>query len=146
MNFTGSKTEQNLIKSYLGELTGELLYEIFAEQAQKESYFDIANSFKQLAIEERNHSDLFKRFLKQDIEFKQTKDELQLLCKDTLSNLKFSSIGEYKAYEEIYPNYSKIAEEEGFYEISKTYLALKNIELRHSQLLEKLILSIENKI
>ncbi|MHA4984978.1 ferritin family protein [Cetobacterium somerae] len=146
MNFIGSKTEQNLIKSYLGELTGELLYEIFAEQAQKESYFDIANSFKQLAIEERNHSDLFKRFLKQDIEFKQTKDELQLLCKDTLSNLKFSSIGEYKAYEEIYPNYSKIAEEEGFCEISKTYLALKNIELRHSQLLEKLILSIENKL
>lgn len=143
MNFIGSKTEINLINSYLGELAGELLYKIFAEQANKESYFEIANSFEQLAKEEKNHSNLFKKFLNQDIEFKQTKNELQLLCKDTLSNLKFASIGEYKAYEEIYPNYSKIADEEGFFEISKVYLSLKNIELRHSELLKNLIQSIE---
>lgn len=145
MTIIKTKTEENLINSYISELSGELLYTIFAEQARKELYSEIAREFEKLAKEEKEHSNIFKKYLKENIRFTKTKEELKVLCKDTLSNLKFASIGEYTAYEEIYPKYSKIAEEEGFLEIAKLYSSLKMIELKHSELLKNLAMSIENK-
>lgn len=143
MNIKGSKTEENLIQSYQGELAGDALYKIFAEKAQSEGHGEIALSFEKLAKEEIGHSEVFKRFLG-EIDINIDIESLKSMCHGTVSNLRMASAGEYQAYKEIYPQFSKIAQSEGFSEIAKVYEVLGNVELRHSNLLKELADGIEN--
>lgn len=142
MILKGTKTEKNLMNSYLGEVSGKILYGIFSEQAKKEEYHEISKKLNKLANEELAHSLIFKKCLvENNINFQEpTIDtaELKKMCKSTYENLTMASSGEYKAYEVIYPEYEKIAFEEGFVEIAKIYSNLGKVELIHGELLEKL--------
>lgn len=143
MNIKGSQTEKNLIQSYQGELAGDALYKIFAIKAKEEGHEDIALSFEKLAKEEVGHSEVFKKFLG-DIDINIDIKSLKAMCGETVSNLKMASAGEYQAYKEIYPEFSRIAQSEGFYKVARVYEVLGNIELRHSNILKKLADEIDN--
>ena len=48
----GSKTEQNLLKSFAGESQARNRYEFFAKVAKKEGYDKIAGVFQETAYQE----------------------------------------------------------------------------------------------
>ena len=57
----GTKTEQNLLKSFAGESQARSRYTFFASVAKKEGYEQIAGVFMETAEQEKEHA---KKFLK----------------------------------------------------------------------------------
>lgn len=138
MKFNESKTKVNVTNSYLGELNGKALYMIFAEQARKENLEDVAVTLEKLAYEEEGHAKVLGKFLEEEVEVNINFDQLRAVSTTTKANLLMASAGEMKAYKEVYPAFSKLALEEGFEDIAKTYDSLKKIELIHSNKLRDL--------
>jgi len=59
----GTRTEQNLLKSFAGESQARNRYEFFAKQAKKEGYEQIAAIFQETADNEKEHAKRFFKFL-----------------------------------------------------------------------------------
>ena len=59
----GSKTEQNLLKSFAGESQARSRYTFFSSVAKKEGYEQIAAIFMETAEQEREHAKRFFKFL-----------------------------------------------------------------------------------
>ena len=59
----GTRTEQNLLKSFAGESQARSRYTFFAEVAKKEGYEQIAAVFMETAEQEREHAKRFFNFL-----------------------------------------------------------------------------------
>ncbi|MCX7905038.1 MAG: rubrerythrin family protein, partial [Caloramator sp.] len=84
MNLKGSKTEQNLLKTFAGESRARNKYSFFAEKAKEEGYEFIASVFNETSDNEKAHARrVFNDFLK--------------LNKTTAENLLEAAMGE--AYE-----------------------------------------------
>lgn len=136
-----SKTFENLINSYKGEITGVALYDILGEKAKSQGYLETEVLFKRLGQEEKGHSNMIKEFIHDEVaSLELTEVEMENLkefSKDTLTNLKNFSLGERKAGETDYPAYAEIASEEGYLNVSKIFLALGPMEVKHSIELEK---------
>ena len=63
---------------------------------------------------------------------------------NTLENLKAAAEGEYEEWADLYPSFAKVAEEEGFLEISLVFLSIAKAEKRHETRYNKLVANIEN--
>ena len=63
MSIKGTRTEQNLLKAFAGESQARNRYEMFAKQAKKEGYEQIAAIFMETAAQEKEHAKRFFSFL-----------------------------------------------------------------------------------
>lgn len=63
MTLKGTKTEQNLLKSFAGESQARNRYTYFAAAARKEGYVQIADIFEETANQEKEHAKRFFSFL-----------------------------------------------------------------------------------
>ena len=61
----GTRTEQNLLKSFAGESQAKNRYEFFAKHAKKDGYEQIAEFFMETAAQEQQHAKTFFRFLEE---------------------------------------------------------------------------------
>ncbi len=52
----GSRTEQNLLKSFAGESQARNRYDMFAKQARKDGFEQIAAVFEETAVQEQQHA------------------------------------------------------------------------------------------
>ena len=144
MEFKGSKTYENVYNSCKGEISGVILYELLSEKAEKEGLLETAELFKILSGQEKSHAEIFQKFLVEVGEnCELSKEEIDnlsnMLVGDVKTNIQNFAMGEIKAGEEIYPEYAKIASEEGFDKIAKMYLTLAPVETGHgNRLKEKL--------
>lgn len=59
----GTKTEQNLLKSFAGESQARNRYEFFSKAAKKEGYEQISRIFQETANQEKEHAKRFFKFL-----------------------------------------------------------------------------------
>ena len=59
----GTKTEQNLLKSFAGESQARNRYTYFAGAAKKEGFVQIADIFEETANQEKEHAKRFFKFL-----------------------------------------------------------------------------------
>ena len=59
----GTKTEQNLLKSFAGESQARTRYTFFASKAKKEGFEQIAGVFAETADQEKEHAERFFKFL-----------------------------------------------------------------------------------
>ena len=59
----GTKTEQNLLKSFAGESQARSRYTFFASVAKKEGYEQIAGVFMETAEQEKEHAKKFFKYL-----------------------------------------------------------------------------------
>ena len=126
----GTKTEQNLLKSFAGESQARMRYNYFAKQAKKEGLEQIAAIFTETAINERAHAKRFFKFLEGGmVEITATYPAGQIGT--TLENLKASAEGENEEWADIYPEFAKIAEEEGFKEIATAFKMIAKVEKAH---------------
>ncbi len=135
MNMTalaGSKTEQNLLKSFAGESQARMRYDYFASQAKKEGLEQIAAIFAETALNEKEHAKRFFKFLEGSmVEITATYPAGKIGT--TMENLKASAEGENEEWTELYPEFARVAEEEGFREIAAAYKMIAKVEAAHDE-------------
>ncbi len=142
----GTRTEQNLLKSFAGESQARARYEMYAKIARKEGYVQIANIFQETANQEREHAKRFFRFLEGGM------TEITAMYPagvegTTAENLKAAAEGENEEWTELYPEFAKVAEEEGFKSVATAFKAIAQVEAEHEKRYLKLLQNlIEEKV
>jgi len=138
----GTKTEQNLLKSFAGESQARMRYDYFAKQAKKEGLEQISAIFTETALNEKEHAKRFFKFLEGgDIEITAMYPAGKIAS--TIENLKASAMGENEEWTELYPEFAKIADEEGFKEIATAFKMIAKVEKAHEERYTKLYKNIE---
>ena len=113
----GTETEKNLLKSFAGESQARSRYTFFASVAKKEGYEQIAALFLKTAENEKEHAKLW---------FKELKG-----IGTTAENLEAAAAGENEEWVDLYPEFAKIADEEGFPEVARTFRMVAKVEAEH---------------
>ena len=142
----GSKTAENLMKSFAGECQARTRYTYYSSVAKKEGYVQISNIFMETAENEKEHAKRFYKFLKNDYSGEQieiTAGYPVALYDDTLKNLKAAASGENEEWTDLYPTFAKIADEEGYPEIAAVYRQIAKVENSHEIRYNKLAKNIE---
>lgn len=141
----GTRTAENLMKSFAGESQARTRYTYYAAQAKKDGYVQISNIFTETADNELAHAKRFFGFLNEDLcgEMVEINAEYPVALKDTKTNLKAAAEGEHDEYSNLYPQFADIADEEGFPEIAKVFREISEVEERHERRFLKLLKNIE---
>lgn len=142
----GTKTAENLMKSFAGESQARMRYNYYASQARKEGYVQISNIFTETAENEKEHAKRFFKFLNEDLcgEGVEIHAEYPVALGDTKVNLKAAAEGENEEHTILYPEFARVAEEEGFKNIAYVFREIAEVEERHEIRFKKLLANIEN--
>jgi rubrerythrin len=142
-NLRGTKTEKNLLKAFAGESQARMRYDYFAKQAKKEGLEQIAAVFTETALNEKEHAKRFFKFLEGgNVEIVATYPAGKIGT--TLENLKSSADGEQEEWKELYPEFARVAKEEGLNEITETFTMIAKAEEAHENRYRKLYDNLEN--
>jgi len=142
----GTRTEQNLLKSFAGESQARNRYEFFAKVAKKEGYEQIANIFMETALQEKEHAKRFFKFLEGGMT-EITATYPAGIIGTTKENLKAAAEGENEEWTELYPEFAKIAEEEGFKAVAVAFKMIAKVEAEHERRYMKLLQNLsEDKV
>lgn len=142
----GTKTEQNLLKSFAGESQARNRYEFFASVAKKEGYEQIAAIFMETSLQEKEHAKRFFKFLEGGV-VEITAAYPAGIIGTTMENLKAAAEGEHEEWTDLYPHFAEIAKEEGFPEIAVAYKMIAKVEAEHERRYLKLLQNIsEDKV
>ncbi len=138
----GTKTEQNLLKAFAGESQARMRYDYFSKQAKKEGLEQIAAIFAETALNEKEHAKRFFKFLEGGgVEITAMYPAGKI--GSTLENLKASADGENEEWTELYPEFAKVAEEEGFKEVAVAFKMIAKVEKAHEERYRTLYNNIE---
>ena len=129
MELKGTKTERNLMEAFAGESQARNKYTYFASVAKKEGYQQIAAIFEETANNEKEHAKLWLKHLQG--------------IGDTAANLKAAAEGENYEWTDMYENFAKDAEEEGFTALAKQFRMVAAIEKTHEERYRKLLQNVE---
>jgi len=143
MNIKGTKTEQNLLKSFAGESQARNRYTFFASKAKKDGFEQIAAFFEETAAQEKEHAKLFFKFLEGGM-VEITASFPAGVIGSTAENLLAAAEGEHEEWNLLYPEFARIAEEEGFTEVAIAFNLVSTVEKRHEERYRKLLQNIEN--
>ena len=128
----GTRTEKNLLAAFAGESQARNRYTYFASQARKEGYQQIAAIFEETANHEKEHAKRIFKFLEGgDVEITAAYPAGKIGT--TLENLKAAAAGENYEHTSMYPEFAKVAREEGFEEIAKVLESIAVAEKYHEQ-------------
>ncbi|GAB6886946.1 rubrerythrin family protein [Desulfothermus okinawensis JCM 13304] len=138
----GTKTEKNILTAFAGESQARNRYTYFASQAKKEGYVQISKIFEETANQEKEHAKrLFKLLEGGEVEITGSFPAGKIGT--TLENLKAAAEGENYEHTQMYPEFAKIAREEGFEDIAKVFEAIAVAEEFHEKRYKKLAENIE---
>ncbi len=145
------KTIENLAKAFVGESQARNRYTIYAKIAKKEGYEQIANIFLETAENEREHAkwlfrllnELVKREGSADLDDLRVEAAVPTVLGDTKENLRAAIAGESYENETMYPNFAKVAEEEGLSDIARRLRAIAIAEKHHEERYKKLLNEVE---
>ncbi|MEA2077874.1 MAG: rubrerythrin family protein [Candidatus Marinimicrobia bacterium] len=146
MEFKKSKTAENLMKSFAGESQARNRYTYYASVAKKEGYLQISEIFLETADNEKEHAKLFYKQLlangmnEEVIEINAGYPVGQV---DTMKNLGYAANGEKEEWEELYPMFADIADEEGYPEIANVFRGVAEVEARHEARYRKLLKNVK---
>jgi len=142
----GTKTEQNLLKSFAGESQARNRYEFFASVAKKEGYEQIAAIFMETSNQEKEHAKRFFKFLEGGMT-EITAMYPAGIIGTTKENLKAAAEGEHEEWTELYPQFAEVAKEEGFTEIAVAWQMIAKVEAEHERRYLKLLQNVsEDKV
>ena len=134
----GSKTEQNLLTAFAGESQARNRYTYFASAARKEGFEQIANIFQETADNEKEHAKVYFKHLEggdREITFTFPAGAIQ----ETKANLEAAAAGEKFEWTSMYPGYGKVAREEGYPEVARSFEQISKAEKFHESRYRKLI-------
>jgi rubrerythrin len=133
----GTQTEKNLLTAFAGESQARNRYTFFASTARKEGYEQIANIITETAANEKEHAEIFFRYLEGgDVSI--TAAYPAGIIGDTRANLEAASAGEKLEWSVIYANFGKIAQQEGFPAIATSFKEISEVEEFHEKRYRKL--------
>ncbi|MGE5615254.1 MAG: rubrerythrin [Bacillota bacterium] len=145
----GTKTLENLMKAFAGESQARNRYTFYASIAAKEGYKQIEAIFLETADNEKEHA---KRFFK--LALAGMEGEIPagvdiaaaypLAMGNTLNNLKYAAMGENEEWSKLYPDFAKVAEEEGFDEVATAFKMVAKVEKHHEERYQKLYDNVKN--
>ena len=127
--YAGTQTEKNLLAAFAGESEARNKYTFFASKARKEGYEQIAALFLKTAENEKEHAKLW---------FK----ELEGIG-DTAENLQAAAEGENYEWTDMYEDFTKTAEAEGFTELAHRFRLVAAIEKHHEERYRALLHNVE---
>ncbi len=128
----GTKTEQNLLKSFAGESQARTRYTFFASKAKKEGFEQIAGTFAETADQEKEHAERFFNFLEGGM-VEITAAYPAGKIGTTAENLLAAANGEYEEWNELYAEFAKVADAEGFAEIAEAWRRIAMVEAEHER-------------
>ena len=132
MELKGSKTYENLMTAFAGESQARNKYTYYASKAKKDGYEQIAAIFEETANQEKEHAKMwFKELHGGDVP-------------GTLDNLNDAADGENYEWTDMYDEFARVAEEEGFTLLAKKFRGVAEIEKMHEERYRKLISNLEN--
>jgi len=139
----GTRTEKNLLAAFAGESQARNRYTYFASAASKEGFEQIAHIFLETAENEKEHAKVFFKHLEGG-EVEITASYPAGVIADTKSNLEAAAAGENMEWTTLYSDFAKIAGEEGFPEVARSFEQIAKVERFHESRYRKLIKNIEN--
>jgi len=139
----GTKTEENIVNSYLAETQAFARYSFYAGIADKEQYFPIGVIFRETADNELRHAKVFLKML-EDTEIKASPNVDAGFLGDTAANLKISIKEESVDGYEFYYAAAKTAREEGFKDIAIHFDAIAAVEKIHYDRFQKMLKFVED--
>ena len=128
----GSKTEQNLLKAFAGESQARNRYTFFASVAKKEGLVQMSYIFEETANQEKEHAKRFFKYLQGGM-VTVTETFPAGVISTTLENLKAAADGEHEEWTHAYPEFARIAREEGFDDIARTFEMVSVAEKQHEK-------------
>ena len=142
----GTKTEQNLLKSFAGESQARNRYEFFASVAKKEGYEQIAAIFMETSNQEKEHAKRFFKFLEGGMTEISASYPAGIIG-TTKENLKAAAEGEHEEWTDLYPLFAEVAKEEGFMEVAVAFQMISKVEAEHERRYLKLLQNVsEDKV
>ena len=127
--YKGTKTELNLQAAFAGESQARNKYTYFASKAKKEGFEQIAALFLKTADNEKEHAKMW---------FKELNG-----IGNTAENLSAAADGENYEWTDMYEEFAKTAEEEGFTELAVKFRAVGAIEKHHEERYRALLKNVE---
>ena len=129
--YAGTKTEKNLQTAFAGESQARNKYTYFASVAKKEGFEQISAIFLKTADNEKEHAKMW---------FKELGG-----IGDTKANLAAAADGENYEWTDMYDEFAKVAEEEGFKRIAFLFGEVAKIEKEHEERYRRLVANIEGE-
>jgi len=139
----GTQTEKSLLAAFAGESQARNRYSFFASAARKEGFEQIANIFAETAENEKEHAKVFFKHLEGG-DTQITAVYPAGMIKDTKSNLEAAAAGENLEWTSLYVDFGKIAKDEGFPEVTRSFEQVARVEKFHESRYRKLIANIAN--
>ena len=128
--YQGTQTEKNLLTAFAGESQARNKYTYFASKAKKEGFEQITEIFQKTADNEKEHAKLW---------FKELNG-----ISDTAENLLHAAEGENYEWIDMYENFAKDAEAEGFMELAARFRLVAKIEKEHEERYRALLANVKN--
>lgn len=138
MNFNESQTRENLAKSFAAECQAGARYQFMATQAQLEQLVYVKDTMKMIAKNEMAHAKLFYDYIVEksgecvvdinaDYPYVETNLENSLCAEMQI---------EQEEYDTLYPEFARVAREEGFKDIAESFELVAKVEKTHANILE----------
>lgn len=127
--YSGSQTEKNLEAAFAGESQARNKYTYFASVAKKQGFEQIADLFLKTADNEKEHAKMW---------FKELNG-----IGNTAENLLAAAEGENYEWTDMYEDFAKTAEEEGFTELAHKFRLVAAIEKHHEERYRALLRNVE---
>lgn len=134
----GTQTEKNLLKAFAGESQARNRYTYFASQARKDGFEQIANIFMETAENEKEHAKVFFKFLEGGM-VEITASYPAGKIGTTAENLLSAANGEHEEWGSLYPEFEKIARQEGFAKVAEAFKEIAEVEEQHEKRYRKLL-------
>ncbi len=140
INFSESKTKENLMRAFAGESQARNRYTIAAGTALKQKMYAIHQVFLFTAEQEKAHAKIFYDLLKNESGCNiQIDGAYPVDHFDSLEELlKAANHNEMEEFEDVYPEFARVAEEEGFLEASMAFRGIAKVERIHGERFAKL--------
>ncbi|AZR74161.1 rubrerythrin [Anoxybacter fermentans] len=124
------RTVENLKTAFAGESQARNKYTFFAQVARKEGWLEVAEAFETAALNEEAHAKVILKLLEG--------------IGDTKANLQAAIEGETYEHESMYPEFLKVAEEEGEDAAAQYFRTVIEVEKDHAKMFADLKKRLEN--
>lgn len=135
VDFSESKTKENLMRAFAGESQARNRYTIAAERAREQKMYSVAGVFQYTAEQERAHAERFYDLLKSAsgetifIDGGYPVDQQESLAE----LLRAAEHNEREEFEDVYQAFGNTAKEEGFLEAASAFFQIAEIEHTHQK-------------
>ena len=140
----GTQTEKHLLAAFAGESQARNRYTYAASVAKKEGYLQIAELLLETAENEKEHAKRFFKFLEGGAT-EITATYPAGVIGTTAENLLAAAEGENEEWTELYPEFARVAKEEGFPEVAAAFTMIARVEKEHEARYRKLLANVESE-